>query len=316
MKNLASLLSLIILVTLPKTLFSQHQCRNIRGLGHPVNVFHHYFQQTMNVFNPSNDDLQIKMIYYKEQVVGANYHYYVFKLKNNFAERWEYVGIITFVPQKVMDSGKFTHFIVRYINSTKLADISSLLGIYELEDNDMEIPCPNMKEEWLSYLMKNPYIPTECKAIDLPDCVKSKELTKLFGNTFEFLQDVLLKFGFKVTIGELGYNRTILESYRKGFKDFHFIISAVNQIEEMITKTNEVHHDKLIINADIKPKTKCENILDLREICARDKTRGIDCLTESQARSLINYMVIHYMIDTGIILNRSVIDGTTFYLEF
>ena len=112
----------------------------------------------MNIFNPKDKKLEIKLIYYREQLAEANIHRYVFKLKNNFAPRYEYVGIVSVVPAAEIDSGKYKHFIVRYINTTKLKDVISLLGIYEAKDDDVEIPCPNMKQQWLSYLFKKPYI--------------------------------------------------------------------------------------------------------------------------------------------------------------
>jgi hypothetical protein len=264
----------------------------------------------MTIFNPNDPKVSIKLIYYREQIVEANYHRYIFKAKNNFAPRWEYIGIVSVVPPAQIDSGKYKHFVVRYINSSKLEDVVALLGVYEAADaEDNDIDCPQMKENWLSYLMNNPYMPTECKPVDLPGCVKSQELTRLFGATFNFLKSILLKFGFQVTIGELGYNRSILQSYKTEFKEFSFITSAVQQIEDMINKDNEVDQSKLIITSDIRPKPKCEDILDTVDVCTSTNNTSSECLSEADARALIKYMILHYLIDTKKPLGQSKIQG-------
>ena len=87
------------------------ECKSIKGIGEPVNIFHRYFQQTMNIFNPKKPDLKIKLIYYREQIEKMSYHRFVFKLKNSFAPRWEYIGIVSVVPNHEIDSGKYTHYI-------------------------------------------------------------------------------------------------------------------------------------------------------------------------------------------------------------
>jgi hypothetical protein len=285
-------------------------CQNIQGIGQPINIFHRYFQQTMNIFNPKDPKLKIKLIYYREQNEKMSYHRFVFKLKNNFAPRWEYVGIVSVVPRHEIDSGKYTHYIVRYLNSTKINDIAGLLGIYELEEyDDNDLNCPKMKEHWLSYLMKNPYMPTECRAVEVPGCVRSSDLTELFQSNFIFVKLALKKFGFEVSIGELGYNKEILSAYKEAFKKFSFINKAISQLEGMITSENEVDQKKLVITSDTRPPLKCEEILDLKEICKKQKIKKFDCLTEEEARSLINYMIIHFMIDTRTILPIDVIRG-------
>lgn len=140
-------------------------------------------------------------------------------------------------------------------------------------------------------------------------CVRSADLTRLFSATFSFLQDVLLKFGFRVTIGELGYNRAMLQSYRTSFKDFAFIIKAISQIEGTINEENEVDQEKLVITSDIRKKKKCKDILDLKENCEASQKRGLNCLTEEEARGLINYMIIQFMVDSKRIIAPNVIDG-------
>ena len=289
------------------------ECKSIKGIGEPVNIFHRYFQQTMNIFNPKKPDLKIKLIYYREQIEKMSYHRFVFKLKNSFAPRWEYIGIVSVVPNHEIDSGKYTHYIVRYLNSTKLQDVASLLGIYEVEEfEDSDLKCEKMKESWISYLMKNPYMPTECKAVEVPGCVRSSDLTKLFQSNFNFLKIALKKFGFEVGLGELGYNREILSSYRQAFTEFPFIIKAISQLEGMITSENEVDQKTLALSSDERPPLKCEDILNLKDVCEKQKNKKIDCLSEIEAKSLINYMIVHFMLDTKKVLPIDTIEGNIY----
>ena len=279
-----------------------------RGVGNPVNIFHIYFQQTMNLFNPGDASVSINLIYYREQIIDANYHRYIFKAKNNFAPRWEYIGIVSVVPPAQIDAGTYKHFVVRYINSSKLEDVVALMGVYEAENaEENEIDCPQMKENWLSYLMSNPYVTTECKPIDIPGCVRSQELTRLFGASFNFLKEVLMRFGFQVTLGELGFNKTILDVYKSGFAEFPFMITAINQLEGMITDENEIDHEQLVLSSDTREKPKCEDFLDTMNVCGDNS--NIECLSEDDARALIKYMILHYLIDTKQPLRSSIIES-------
>jgi hypothetical protein len=267
----------------------------------------------MNVFNPGNEKVQVKMIYYKQHFSPSNNHRFVFKLKNSFANRWEYVGIISSTHENKSsnnNSKEHQHQILRYMNSTKIKDIRYLLGIDDLEDyEDTEYKCSDMKEEWLSQLMKNSYISTDCKPTEIPGCIRSRDLNQLFQNNFTFLKSIMKAFGFEVSVGELGFNRSILNSYRLAFKEFPHILRAITHIESMITPENSVNQAILLVSADKRKKFECENILNLKEECSTKSGNSLDCLTESQARALINYMIVHYMADTRTILPTSTIEG-------
>lgn len=198
-------------------------CPNIRGLGAPILIFHNYFKQTIGIFNPRNEKTSAELIYYRREKQGVIIHRFIFKLKNSFANRFEYVGLLSVNPKKEIESGRFKHFIVRYINSSNLDDVSALLGVYEPE-KDYTIPCEDNKQKWLSYILKNPYVVTKCEAEDRPDCVTSADLTAVFSQSFTLLELVLDSFGISVTTGQLGYDEVILDIYEKAFKDFQFIL--------------------------------------------------------------------------------------------
>lgn len=287
-------------------IFLPQQCKNIQPFGSPVNIFYRYFTQTMNIFNPKNRRLEVKLIYYKQHFGRTSNHRYVFKLKNNFAPRYEYVGIISTIPPGAKENGSLDHVILRYINTTRIKDIKFLLGLDELEkfeDNDLE--CPNMKETWLGRVVKNPYFSTNCKPTEVQGCIRSPDLTELFKLNFLFLKAVLKDFDFEVRVAELGYNRTILSSYRRAFKDYPFMLKSLEVLSANIKAQNQVDHSRLVITADRRKKFECERILDLKEKCSGQS----NCLSEADARKLINYMIVHYMADTRQVLDAGLIDG-------
>jgi hypothetical protein len=165
----------------------------------------------------------VQLIYYRREKQGVIIHRFIFKLKNSFADRFEYVGLLSVNPKKEIQSGRYKHFIVRYVNSSNVDDVAALLGIYEFEPGD-EIPCSEMKPKWLSYILKNPYVVTKCESEERPECLTSSDLTLVFSKTFNLLERVLDSFGFKVSTGELGYDEVVLDIYEDTFKDFEFIL--------------------------------------------------------------------------------------------
>ena len=198
-------------------------CPNIRGLGNPILIFHTYFKQTIGIFNPKNDKTKVNLIYYRREKQGVIINRFIFKLKNSFANRFEYVGLLSVNPAKEIKSGRYKHFIVRYINSSNLDDVTALLGVYEVDD-EYSIPCEKMKQKWLSYILKNPYVVTKCEAEDRPDCLTSSDLTSLFSQVFTLVEMILASFGFEVTTGQLGYDEVVLDIFEKAFSDFKFIL--------------------------------------------------------------------------------------------
>ena len=179
--------------------------------------------------------------------------------------------------------------------------------MYEIE-KDNEVKCPGMKGKWLQYLMSNPYITTQCEQVDPVGCVKSSDLTKLFSASFELIKEILFKFGFRVTIGQLGYNRVVLGIYKQVYQDFRFIGSAVSQIESLITNENEIDHDLLVKTSDLRPGKKCKDFLDIQKECSSQK-KDKTCLNEDEARGLLNYILLYYMIDNKTVIDQDVVQG-------
>jgi hypothetical protein len=174
------------------------------------------------VFNPAEKDTDVKLLYYREQQNRVGIHRFVFRLKNTYANRFEYVGIVSVVPKKEIKSGRNKHFIIRYINSSDLLDTGTLLGIYEAK-KDKIIPCSSMRQTWLDYLIEHPYVVTQKESVISADCVTSKTLTKLFTRMILLVQKVLKSFNINVSTGQLGFDMTILDIFLDVFKDFQFV---------------------------------------------------------------------------------------------
>jgi hypothetical protein len=308
--------SLSISILLYFTLFSPYYnqstraCQKVEGLTNPVNIFHIYFQQIITMLDPKNEASQAWLIFYREQNDQGNYHHFVFRVKYKFRNKFSYIGLVSFVPEKEFDNKKFTHYLVRYIDSARIDDVISLLGIYDLKKQDPNavINCSRVKENALANLLKS-QIPNKCRANEVKGCVNSNDLTKIFQANFQFIQNALNDFKFKVNIGQLGFNKTILKIYRESFPRFEFVSKAVKQLEDLINDENEVDHDQLVIDSDMRKKPVCEDILDMTELCKKEKLKGKECLSEKEARSLINYMIIHYMADTKTVLPTKIFDG-------
>lgn len=200
-------------------------CPNVKGLGNPINIFHQYFRQTIKVFNPKEQETEVKLLYYREQTNKVSIHRFVFRLKNTYANRFEYVGIVSVVPKKELESGRNKHFIIRYINSSDLLDTGTLLGIYEAK-KAVAIPCASMKQSWLNYLIEHPYVVTQKESPTLPNCVTSQTLTRLFSRMILLIQKVLGSFDVEVSTGQLGFDVTILDIFLDVFRDFEFVSVA------------------------------------------------------------------------------------------
>lgn len=288
-------------------------CQDVVGLGNPVNIFHKYFQQVITMMDPKNTASQVWLAYYREQKMQGSYHRFIFRVKYQFRSKISWVGIVSFVPEKEFDNKKYTHFVVRYIDSARLEDVISLLGVYDFykQDTTKVLRCQQLKENALNYLSKS-QISNKCRSIKIEGCVQGSDLTRIFQANFRFIQNALKDFKFGVSLGEMGFNKTLLKIYRDSFSRYPFIQKAVLQLEEMINNENEVNHEQLVISSDLREKPKCQDILDLKEVCGQDQAS--ECLSEKEARLLINYMITHYMVDTKTVLNPAIFEGESLCL--
>lgn len=193
-------------------------CPSVEGLGNPIHIFHRYFKQTIKIFDPSQKETSAELMYYRVQRKKSHVHRFVFRLRNTYANRFEYVGIVSVVPSREVKSGRHKHFVIRYINSADLLDTATLLGIYEI-DRQRVLGCPHMKQLWLEHLVKDPYIVTRTPA----HCVSSGDLTRMFSFFFEAFRRVLDSFGVTVSKGQLGFDETVLDIVWDVYRDFDFI---------------------------------------------------------------------------------------------
>ena len=158
-------------------------------------------------------------------------------------DRFEYVGIVSVVPSKEIKSGRNKHYVIRYINSSDLLDTITLLGVYEVNEKH-PISCGNMKKIWLDKLIHDPYIVSNRNILKQSDCVSSENLTQLFSLFFQLLKKVLKSFNIEVSMGQLGFDGTILNIISEVFENFDFITviiqlfnlkNAVNHIRESLS---------------------------------------------------------------------------------
>ena len=201
-------------------------CPSVPGLGNPIHIFHRYFKQTIKIFDPSEKETSAELMYYRVQRKKSHVHRFVFRLRNTYANRFEYVGIVSVVPSREVKSGRHKHFVIRYINSADLLDTVTLLGVYEI-DRDKLLPCPNMKRLWLEHLSKDPYIVTRAAP---ENCVSSQDLTSMFSLFFEAFRRVLDSFGVRVSKGQLGFDETILDILVDVYQDFEFVKVKVTRL--------------------------------------------------------------------------------------
>lgn len=317
---------LVLLQVREKHAQTATSCPKIKGAGNPVNIFHSYFQQIITLNDPVNAQSRVQLILYRETmveevktdettqaeklVVTGLYHHFVFRVKYSFRKRPSFIGVVTYIPHNQIDSKKFTHFVVRYIDSTRLDDVVSLLGVYDLYKQDPRgvINCPQVKQRALKYLLDSK-IPTKCRTNEEVGCVHSQDLTDIFNANFEFIKNALKDFMFGVSVSELILNKTILKNYRESFQKYDFVTNAISRLEGMINEDNEVLQEELKVSSDLRPKPKCKDILDMKNLCEKEKSRGVDCISEEEALSLIKYMLIHYMVDSRKVVDPRVIDG-------
>jgi hypothetical protein len=330
-KHTLLILALSLIISKTKSQLAT-SCPNIEGSGNPVDIFHNYFQQIITLNDPMTKDTRVHLIYYREtiveeikkkesasrssietSVVTGIYHHFVFRVKYQFRTKASYIGIVSYIPHNELDSKKYTHFIVRYIDSTRMDDVISLLGIYDLYKQEFSevINCPQLKKRALKYLLDSK-IPTKCRTNEEVGCVHSQDLTDIFNANFEFIKNSLKNFLFGVEVSELILNKTILNSYKKSFQKYDFVTKAISELEGMINDDNEIIQDELKVTSDLRPKPTCEDILEMQDLCKKEKQKGIECLSEDDAKSLINYMMIHYMVDSRRVLDTKVIDGKGF----
>jgi hypothetical protein len=199
------------------------ECPRVPGLINPINIFHQYFKQTIKIFNPNEKQTSVELLYYRVQKKRSHVHRFVFRLKNTYANRYEYVGIVSVVPKKEILSGRNKHYIIRYINSADLLDTITLLGVYEVNEK-RGISCGNMKKIWLEKLLKDPYIVTKTETTkENNDYISSDDVTRMFSLFFVTFQKILKSFGIEVSTGQLGFDTTILNILLEVYHDFDFI---------------------------------------------------------------------------------------------
>ena len=176
----------------------------------------------MAAFNVKNTRTSVNLLYYREEIEeGSSYHYFVFKIKNTYASKFDFVGIVSTIPPHERERGSNQHYVLRYSNSKELEDVIMLLGIFNLNQN-ADIRCLHSKLSWVKYLKKHPYTMGAIGHGDRSD-YQDREITveqKLaFSPFLMVLQSVLDSFGLKLGVDDLKKNREILEMFESHFQN-------------------------------------------------------------------------------------------------
>jgi hypothetical protein len=221
-KRVAQIIFLLYLIPQLAKQVTPQQCPLVPGLSNPIIIFHQYFKQTLKIFNPSEKKTSVELLYHRVNKKKSHVHRFVFRLKNTYVKRYEYIGILSVIPRKEIRSGRNKHYIIRYINSVDLLDLITLLGAYEANDK-RPLDCGNMKQIWLNHLIKDPYIVTRTESVKQQGVISSEEVTKMFSLFFLVFQKVLHSFGIEVSTGQLGFDMTILDILLDVYQDFDFI---------------------------------------------------------------------------------------------
>ena len=141
---------------------SQSVCRNIKGLGPPINIFRQYIHQIYTNFALNSDTDNPVLVYHREIKEKYNINTYIFKVHNVYSRKHEFIGIVSLITHADVDNGSYHQIIIRYVNSLSFETIKILLGVHEA-DEDSEIPCTNMKEDLMESLIKKPVIPNNIR---------------------------------------------------------------------------------------------------------------------------------------------------------
>jgi hypothetical protein len=205
----------------------QKQCPSVVGLGHPVQIFHTYFKQTMSVFNPKNRKTRIKLIYYREELEESSYHYFVFKIKNTYANKFDYVGIVSTVPPGERARGTNTHYVLRYVNTKEADDIAVLLGIFNLNEN-AEMRCLNSKKTWINYMRQNPYVLGLKENRHGNNFDTRVEQKLVFSSLLTLGKNLLEAFDLNVGYDDLKFNDEVLDVFEFAFQNVPYILVSSN----------------------------------------------------------------------------------------
>lgn len=288
---------------------SKSECRNIKGLGSPVNIFRTYIQQTMNNFFVENSKAEVTLLYYRESLEQISTHRYIFAVRNVFHSKIEYIGIMSVIPPMDFDEKRYRQFVVRYINARNFDNVKALLGVHDAQA-DSQVPCSNMRDTLVKNIVENPVMPYTCFSEGKSSCLTKNNLKEVFRTSLEVTRRILAEFGFSIRLADLIFNRKLVAILKQSYQRFDFLRRDVAILEKEITSLTQVDHDSLLRTSYTGKERRCKDILDFRRKCGINGIRN--CLNYSDGVKLRNFLIIYYMIDTRTVLKVNEIQSKFF----
>ena len=293
----------------------QSQCRSIKGLGSPINIFRLYFQQTINNFFVESSQAKVVLIYYRESREKVSTHRYIFSVRNVYSKKTEFIGIMGIVPPLELDKKKYKQFVIRYINSRSFDNVKALLGVHNAE-KESHIPCTKMRDTLIKKVVEDPIMPYTCFSSRRSNCVNKQQIQSVFRASFDATSKILAQFGFNVKMSDLIFNKRILSVLKKVYRPFDFLKRDLAILMEGVSPEREVDHDQLVRTSYTGGEARCKDILDIHNKCANRSNLKKGCITYSQSVKLRNLLIVFYMVDRRTILSIQAVKGNFEYLLF
>lgn len=130
------------------------KCPKVPGVREPINIIHTFFQAIFSAFDTRNDETDIKLVQFSEQLHEAVVYRYIFKYTGKHGKSY-YLGVLSTIPGDKVDDPEPEHIVVRFIQSTDINDAKRLLGMYdEVEGGEEEC---GYKNSFWEYLERHPF---------------------------------------------------------------------------------------------------------------------------------------------------------------
>lgn len=130
------------------------KCPKVPGIGPSINIVSEYFQTIFNVMRTDNEDTNIKLIQFSEQLHEAIVYRYIFKYVGD-RQKTYYIGVLSTIPGDEVEKPNPKHIVVRFIQSTDINDAKRLLGMYDtLEESEEEC---GFKMSFWEYINQHPF---------------------------------------------------------------------------------------------------------------------------------------------------------------
>ena len=143
-----------LILQLTSTVETNPSCKNIPGIGSPVNIFHSFFQNFLGSMSPDKGNSGVELVLLNEQNIENLVYRFIFKYTNT-RNRTYYVGILSTIPEDQFEEPNPEHMIVRFIQSSDVQDAQRLLGLYNF-DEKISNEC-EYKDKFWDYVKNNPF---------------------------------------------------------------------------------------------------------------------------------------------------------------